>query len=563
MKPSERYTLIRLLGAGGMGEVYLAEDGLLKRTVAIKKVKPSTLGDLNLPDRIGRECILHAKVGSHPNIVSLYDRIDIDDEIMLVMEYVPGKPLRNLMEARLDGLSLREAVQITIQTLSAMEAVHALDIIHRDIKPENIMVIVKDDGEMQAKLLDFGIARGGGQLSITSTAAGSPGTPKYMAPEQIDPEAFGRVSPATDVYAIGIMLYELITGQTPFLGNFHEILAGHLHRSLPEPKTRDGRAVPKELTAIVHKATARMQPDRYASAREFGEALRRFGAKLSVPLSVTEAPTAAAPTGNETVISEIPVGAWGSAATSARGGAPTPPPGTAPYPTNPTPPVISNPTPVLNPTGPMGGIQPASVKGSGTKILLIGGIIAIFLFGFLITVAVLAFSMLSGKGKTSTVAGTSTGTEIAQVQPTPVPATPAPTPEPLAASPAPTNAPPTASVAAPTATAEPARPTASPAPSTAPATATAAPSPSAVATADSNMINEIVRLKKLQVNIERLYKEKSFDITKSSSYLKGKKLLSQAEDKARSGAIDDAKKLLTEAAELLQAAEKDAKSTAW
>ncbi|MCC6547381.1 protein kinase [Candidatus Sumerlaeota bacterium] len=626
MKPSDRYTLVRLLGAGGMGEVYLAEDALLKRTVAVKKVRPSSLGDPALADRITRECVLHAKVGSHPNIVSLYDRIDVDDEIMLVMEYVPGKPLRNHLEEMKQGLSLREAVDVTLQTLSALEAVHNLDIIHRDIKPENIMVMEKSGGGLQAKLLDFGIARGGGALSITSTAQSSPGTPKYMAPEQIDPESFGRVSQATDVYAVGIMLFELISGSTPFHGNLHEILAGHLHRNIPAPQTKDGRAIPKELQAIIQKATARQSTDRYPTAREFLEALRNFATKLSIPFSVTESATQPhGPTGEATIAVSLPPDVIASTGPGHRNnptprppqqGNPTPfqmqnttpyppmgnqipqpypqgqyPPNQTPYPPQgqtPYPyqgaqyppqappgtqppyygPPGQNQTPNWNPTPPI-AVPAAAVQGNKKNIIIIA-LIALFVCA--VVIAGVVYVALSNRKKDMQPTNNNQGA-VPLVTPTP---TTAPEPSPIAATQIPatqapqptavpaTSAPPPTAVPATQApaTAAPtqARPTASTIPT---AQQTTQPTASSAPSADGKMIDDILRLQKLQTSVERTYKEKSFDVTRSDNYNRGKQALAKAQALAREGKVAEARTMLNTADQELTKAQEEAKTLSW
>lgn len=279
--PASRYHMLRLLGAGGMGDVHLAEDQKLPRQVALKTIKAELCRDAEIVKRIDRECKLHAKIGTHPNIVTLHDRIeDPGGRISLVMEYVPGETLhqfieRNAAEGR--RLEWQQAIRIVAQVLDALGRIHAHGIVHRDIKPGNIMLAQDDHGRFTAKLMDFGIARlqveEEGFTHLTREGGSGPGTPLYMAPEQIDPKAFGEITSATDIYAAGALLYQIVAGRPPFGGSLTEIFNGHLNAAPPPIAPEAGRNVPDALLAILRRALAKRPGDRFASAREFREAL--------------------------------------------------------------------------------------------------------------------------------------------------------------------------------------------------------------------------------------------------------------------------------------------------
>lgn len=292
---SSRFKVLKTLGAGGMGEVHLAEDLSLRRNVAIKSIRTQLCQDPDVLKRIERECLLHAKIGTHPHIVTLYDRLEEDGHIQLVMEYVEGETLYSLLD-RLSKenkrLSLTQGIAIAVQTLEALARIHAHGIVHRDIKPANIMISHDDCGEYCAKLMDFGIARANddGMTALTQTGMGGPGTPLYMAPEQIDPKVFGEISPATDVYAMGIMLYQIISGQPPFTGSITEIFNGHLNA---RPHRLDAKAnphVPGPIADIIEKALAKRQENRFTSAAAFREALLSYNTELSGATSTSHRP---------------------------------------------------------------------------------------------------------------------------------------------------------------------------------------------------------------------------------------------------------------------------------
>jgi non-specific serine/threonine protein kinase len=260
---SNRYHLDAELGHGGMGVVFRAHDTLLDRDVAVKVLTATGLGSE------GRARLLHearaAAQLNHPNIVSVYDVGEAERVPFIVMEFVEGASLHGRWPAAFD-----EILSLGQQICAALEHAHAHDIIHRDLKPEN--VLLTPDGV--AKLMDFGLARLG--ASRMSADIALVGTVFYLAPEQ----ALGRpVDIRTDLYALGVMLYELTTGRLPFTGDDPlAIIAQHIHA--PVVPARTHRAdVPPALEAIILKLLAKAPGDRYASAREVGAALASVAAQ--------------------------------------------------------------------------------------------------------------------------------------------------------------------------------------------------------------------------------------------------------------------------------------------
>ena len=280
--PDPRFKMIRCLGSGGMGDVHLAEDSKLRRMVAIKTIRADLCKDAEICKRIERECLLHAKIGSHPHIVTLFDRIEHGSQINLVMEYVEGETLQDLLVKGASGgrrLSWKEGINIALQTLEALGRIHAHGIVHRDIKPSNIIVTRDDSGAYCAKLMDFGIARMQSDdeqsTMLTKDGAGGPGTPTYMAPEQIDPKTFGPVSFATDVYAMGVMLYQILSGRPPFVGSLTEVFNGHLNRQPPAIDFQGDTTVPAEIKELLECALAKKPSQRFPSVKVFREELLR------------------------------------------------------------------------------------------------------------------------------------------------------------------------------------------------------------------------------------------------------------------------------------------------
>jgi serine/threonine protein kinase len=211
-----RYELGRQLGAGGMARVYLAHDRLLDREVAVKVLAERYASDPAFVERFRREASAAAGL-NHPNIVSVYDRGEADGSYYIVMEYLDGPDLKQVIRGR-GHLTPAESVDAALQILSALRAAHRRDVIHRDVKPQNVMVA--EDGRL--KVTDFGIARAGADSSMTEVGSVI-GTAQYLSPEQARGE---EVTAASDCYAVGIVLYEMLTGRVPFDGERPVAVAG-------------------------------------------------------------------------------------------------------------------------------------------------------------------------------------------------------------------------------------------------------------------------------------------------------------------------------------------------
>jgi serine/threonine-protein kinase len=280
-----RYRILRKLGAGGMANVYLAEDEDLGRRVAIKILNDRYANDELFVERFRREAKSAAGL-SHPNIVSIYDRGEAEGTYYIAMEVIEGRSLKELILSR-GPLPVGQAIAYTLEVLDALRFAHRHGIIHRDIKPHNILI-----GE-RLKVTDFGIARAG---ASQMTEAGSiMGTAQYLSPEQ----ARGApVTASSDLYSVGIVLYEMLTGKVPFSGDSAiEIAMKHLNEQ-PRPPSKIRPEIPEELDHVVLRALAKAPEDRYQTAEEFAEDLHRVEAGLPVSPETSEAATAflAAPT---------------------------------------------------------------------------------------------------------------------------------------------------------------------------------------------------------------------------------------------------------------------------
>jgi eukaryotic-like serine/threonine-protein kinase len=277
-----RYNVLSRIGAGGMADVYLAEDRLLGRKVALKLLQHRFAADHEFVERFKREAQSAAGL-SHPNVVSIFDRGEWDGTYYIAMEYLPGRSLKSVLREH-GPLAPKDAIDIVVQILLAARFAHKRGIIHRDIKPHNVIL----DEEGRAKVSDFGIARAGASdMTLTGSIMG---TAQYLSPEQAQGHA---VSESSDLYAVGVVLYELLTGAVPFEGESAVTIALKQVSAQPVPPSQRNAAVGPALDAVVMKALAKEPAARYASADEFIAALqqaREAPAALAVP---NGAPTAA------------------------------------------------------------------------------------------------------------------------------------------------------------------------------------------------------------------------------------------------------------------------------
>ncbi len=263
----DRYTLLEVLGDGGMARVYLAHDNILDRDVALKVLREQYADDESFVERFRREAKSAASL-NHPSIVQVYDqgRAQEDGTYYIAMEYVPGGTLKERIQ-RERLLDHREAARIAARVAEALQTAHARGIVHRDIKPQNVLLTASDE----AKVADFGIARAASSKTMTETNLVL-GTSAYMSPEQVRGE---RVGPASDLYSLGVVLYEALTGEQPYRADDPIATAmKHLDEPPPHPGVANP-AIPEGLDALVVKLLAKNPEDRYASAAALAEDLRR------------------------------------------------------------------------------------------------------------------------------------------------------------------------------------------------------------------------------------------------------------------------------------------------
>jgi serine/threonine-protein kinase len=276
-----RYQVERRLGSGGMATVYCAEDQSLGRRVAIKILNDRHAHDEQFIERFRREA-KHAASLSHPNIVSIYDRGEAQGTYYIAMEFLDGRSLKELIVSR-GPAPIPVAIDYARQTLAALRFAHRNGIVHRDIKPHNVLV----DSEGRIKVTDFGIARAGAASQMTEVGS-IVGTAQYLSPEQARGTA---VDQRSDIYSLGIVLYELLTGTVPFTGDTPvEIAMKHISETPPVPSAKRAE-VPHDLDLVVTRALAKDPADRYQSAEEMDLDLERVSRGLAVSRETEESAT--------------------------------------------------------------------------------------------------------------------------------------------------------------------------------------------------------------------------------------------------------------------------------
>ncbi|HVT41261.1 MAG TPA: serine/threonine-protein kinase, partial [Gemmatimonadaceae bacterium] len=260
---ADRYTVERELGQGGMATVFLATDVRHEREVAIKVLNPELAATIGA-ERFEREIKLAAKL-QHPNILGLYDSGNADGLLFYVMPFVRGESLRDRLE-REGQLPVEDAVQLALEVADALGYAHAQGIVHRDIKPENILL-----SNGHALVADFGIARaateGGAKLTQTGVTMG---TPSYMSPEQASGEPVG---PSADIYSLGCVLYEMLSGERPFNGATAQAILSKRFTEVPKAIRQLRRGVPENVERALLKAMSTEISARYKTAAMFAQAL--------------------------------------------------------------------------------------------------------------------------------------------------------------------------------------------------------------------------------------------------------------------------------------------------
>ncbi|MCV7278352.1 serine/threonine protein kinase [Mycolicibacterium flavescens] len=256
------YELKSLIGVGGMGEVYRAYDTAKERTVAIKLLRPDVAADPSFQERFRRESRVAARL-QEPHVIPVHDFGDIDGVLYIDMRLVDGVSLKDLL--RTDGpLPPARAVSIIAQVAAALDDAHANGLVHRDIKPENVLLTADDF----AYLVDFGIAHGGGEASVTKTGLVI-GSCAYMAPERISGE---RGGPASDIYSLTCLLYECLTGRAPYeAGDLREIMGAHMFSAAPRPSIMR-RGISRAYDDVIARGMAKKPTDRFATAGELARA---------------------------------------------------------------------------------------------------------------------------------------------------------------------------------------------------------------------------------------------------------------------------------------------------
>ncbi len=275
------YKILSKLGEGGMGVVYKAIDAKLNRSVALKFLATHLLGENEEKTRFIREAQAAAAL-DHPNICTVHEIDEIDGQTFIAMACVEGQSVKQKIAAR--PLKLDEALEIAIQTAQGLKAAHQKGIVHRDVKPANLMLTE----EGQVKIMDFGLAQLAERSRLTKTAT-ILGTPAYMSPEQAQKSATDR---RTDIWSLGVVVYEMVTGQLPFEREREQAVLYAISSQEPEPITALRAGLPMELEWIVSKALAKDREERYQHVEEMIVDLKSLSKKLAEGKSTILRPVA-------------------------------------------------------------------------------------------------------------------------------------------------------------------------------------------------------------------------------------------------------------------------------
>jgi serine/threonine protein kinase len=264
------YKIIEKLGEGGMGVVYKAEDTKLKRTVTLKFIRTQAMEAAEEKTRFVREAQAAAAL-DHPNICTIYEIDEIEGKTFIAMAYIKGQSLNDKVKSA--PLGLEEVLDIGMQVAQGLQEAHEKGVFHRDIKSSNIMVTDKGT----AKIMDFGIAKLAGGTEITKPAAFM-GTVAYMSPEQASAKPLDH---RTDIWSLGVVLYEMLTGQIPFKGVHEQVILHSILNKSPEPITSLRSGVPLELEAIVNKCLEKDSTERYQTSADLIADLKRLNRDMT------------------------------------------------------------------------------------------------------------------------------------------------------------------------------------------------------------------------------------------------------------------------------------------
>jgi serine/threonine-protein kinase len=255
---ASRYEIIEELGKGGMGKVYRVEDKKIKEEVALKLIKPEVASDKKTIERFSNELKMARKI-AHRNVCKMYDLGEEKGTHYITMEYVPGEDLKTTIR-RVGPLGAGKVVFIAKQMCEGLEEAHSLGVIHRDLKPQNIMI----DKGGNARIMDFGIARSIEAKGITGEGV-MIGTPEYMSPEQTEAK---DVDKRSDIYSLGVVLYEMVTGRVPFEGETPLAIAMKHKSEAPKDPKELNTEIPRDLSLVILKCLEKDKENRYQSAGE-------------------------------------------------------------------------------------------------------------------------------------------------------------------------------------------------------------------------------------------------------------------------------------------------------
>jgi tRNA A-37 threonylcarbamoyl transferase component Bud32 len=294
---ASRYKILRRVGAGGMGSVYRARHVILRHDVALKLLSPELTRDPVMRERFVREAQA-TNLLKHPNIVDIWDVAEEGNRVFLVMEFLEGESLAQRMQS--GPVGVREAVEIAIPVCHALGRAHSLGVVHRDVKPENVFLVRDPSGALRVKVLDFGIVHMRSEVRLTMPGEIF-GTPEYLASELARGEPCG---PASDLYALGVMLFEMVTGTLPFNGTVHQLIEHHARSAPPSIRSRMP-SVPAALDTLVLALMQKSPTERPPSAADVLDALASILERESTALAPAGAPTSAPPAergGGETTL---------------------------------------------------------------------------------------------------------------------------------------------------------------------------------------------------------------------------------------------------------------------